>query len=58
MEAVGIFIPVILIGLWVLMGLRIINEYENGVVLRLGLLLRITMLLILICIYELRQNYI
>src|SRR4051794_32580329 len=28
--------PVVLIAIWIVMGLRVINEYENGVVLRLG----------------------
>jgi regulator of protease activity HflC (stomatin/prohibitin superfamily) len=36
MPALGLFIPVGLVVAWFLMGLRIINEYENGVVLRLG----------------------
>jgi len=36
MPALGLLIPVGLVVAWVLMGLRIINEYENGVVLRLG----------------------
>jgi regulator of protease activity HflC (stomatin/prohibitin superfamily) len=36
MPALGLVIPVGLVVAWVLMGLRIINEYENGVVLRLG----------------------
>jgi regulator of protease activity HflC (stomatin/prohibitin superfamily) len=36
MPAVGLFVPVLLVILWVFMGLRVINEYEQGVVLRLG----------------------
>jgi regulator of protease activity HflC (stomatin/prohibitin superfamily) len=36
MPALGLLIPVGLVVAWFLMGLRIINEYENGVVLRLG----------------------
>ncbi len=36
MPALGLVIPVGLVVAWFLMGLRIINEYENGVVLRLG----------------------
>jgi regulator of protease activity HflC (stomatin/prohibitin superfamily) len=36
MPALGLFVPVILVVLWVFMGLRIVNEYEQGVVLRLG----------------------
>ncbi|MFL5262748.1 MAG: slipin family protein [Anaeromyxobacteraceae bacterium] len=36
MPAVGLFIPVIIVVLWVFMGLRVVNEYEQGVVLRLG----------------------
>ncbi len=36
MPALGFAIPVVLVVLYVLMGLRIINEYEQGVVLRLG----------------------
>jgi regulator of protease activity HflC (stomatin/prohibitin superfamily) len=36
MPALGLLIPVGLVVAWVLMGLRIINEYEQGVVLRLG----------------------
>ncbi len=34
--SLGLLIPVLLVVLWVFMGLRIINEYEQGVVLRLG----------------------
>ncbi len=33
---VGFLLPVVLVLLWVFMGLRIVNEYEQGVVLRLG----------------------
>jgi regulator of protease activity HflC (stomatin/prohibitin superfamily) len=36
MPVLGILIPVGLVAAWVLLGLRIINEYEQGVVLRLG----------------------
>jgi len=36
MPAVGLFVPVVIVVLWVFMGLRIVNEYEQGVVLRLG----------------------
>ena len=36
MPAVGLFVPVIIVVLWFFMGLRIVNEYEQGVVLRLG----------------------
>jgi regulator of protease activity HflC (stomatin/prohibitin superfamily) len=36
MPAVGLFVPVIIVVLWVFMGLRVVNEYEQGVVLRLG----------------------
>src|SRR5512141_2453978 len=36
MPALGLLVPVVLVVLWVFMGLRIINEYEQGVVLRLG----------------------
>jgi regulator of protease activity HflC (stomatin/prohibitin superfamily) len=36
MPAVGLFVPVIIVVLWLFMGLRIVNEYEQGVVLRLG----------------------
>ena len=36
MPALGLVIPVGLVVAWFFMGLRIINEYENGVVLRLG----------------------
>jgi regulator of protease activity HflC (stomatin/prohibitin superfamily) len=36
MPALGILVPVVLVVLWFLSGIRIINEYENGVVLRLG----------------------
>ncbi|HEX7488721.1 MAG TPA: SPFH domain-containing protein, partial [Anaeromyxobacteraceae bacterium] len=32
----GLLLPVVLVALWVFMGIRIINEYEQGVVLRLG----------------------
>ena len=32
----GIFIPIALVAGWFVLGLRIINEYEQGVVLRLG----------------------
>jgi regulator of protease activity HflC (stomatin/prohibitin superfamily) len=33
---IGLLIPIVLVGLWFFMGLRVINEYEQGVVLRLG----------------------
>jgi regulator of protease activity HflC (stomatin/prohibitin superfamily) len=36
MPAIGLLVPVVLVVLWVFMGLRIVNEYEQGVVLRLG----------------------
>ena len=36
MPAIGLFVPVIIVVLWFFMGLRIVNEYEQGVVLRLG----------------------
>jgi regulator of protease activity HflC (stomatin/prohibitin superfamily) len=36
MPALGLLVPVVLVLLWVFMGLRIVNEYEQGVVLRLG----------------------
>src|SRR5512133_4246524 len=36
MPALGLLVPVALVVLWVFMGLRIVNEYEQGVVLRLG----------------------
>ena len=36
MPAIGILIPIGLVVGWLVMGLRIINEYEQGVVLRLG----------------------
>src|SRR5512136_2325347 len=36
MPALGLLIPVALVAGWFAMGLRIINEYEQGVVLRLG----------------------
>src|SRR5919204_429347 len=36
MPAVGLFVPVIIVVLWFVMGLRVVNEYEQGVVLRLG----------------------
>jgi regulator of protease activity HflC (stomatin/prohibitin superfamily) len=36
MPAVGLFVPVMLVVLWVFMGLKVVNEYEQGVVLRLG----------------------
>ena len=36
MPAIGLFVPVVIVVAWVLMGLRIVNEYEQGVVLRLG----------------------
>ncbi|HET9597147.1 MAG TPA: slipin family protein [Anaeromyxobacteraceae bacterium] len=34
--SLGVFVPFILIALWFAMGLRVVNEYEQGVVLRLG----------------------
>ncbi len=34
--ALGLLIPVAVVVLWVFMGLRLVNEYEQGVVLRLG----------------------
>jgi regulator of protease activity HflC (stomatin/prohibitin superfamily) len=36
MPALGLLVPVVLVVLWVFMGLRVVNEYEQGVVLRLG----------------------
>ncbi|HVP65780.1 MAG TPA: slipin family protein [Anaeromyxobacteraceae bacterium] len=36
MPALGLFIPVLLVAGWFILGLRIVNEYEQGVVLRLG----------------------
>jgi len=36
MPAIGLLIPVVLVILWLLSGIRIVNEYEQGVVLRLG----------------------
>jgi regulator of protease activity HflC (stomatin/prohibitin superfamily) len=36
MPAIGLAIPLALVVLWFLSGIRIINEYEQGVVLRLG----------------------
>jgi regulator of protease activity HflC (stomatin/prohibitin superfamily) len=36
MPALGLLIPVALVALWIFMGLRVVNEYEQGVVLRLG----------------------
>jgi regulator of protease activity HflC (stomatin/prohibitin superfamily) len=36
MPALGLLIPVLLVAGWLLMGLRVVNEYEQGVVLRLG----------------------
>jgi regulator of protease activity HflC (stomatin/prohibitin superfamily) len=36
MPALGLLIPVLLVAGWFLMGLRVVNEYEQGVVLRLG----------------------
>ncbi|MBI5070818.1 MAG: slipin family protein [Deltaproteobacteria bacterium] len=36
MPVIGILVPIGLVAAWVLLGLRIINEYEQGVVLRLG----------------------
>ena len=34
--SLGVFVPFVLVALWFAMGLRVINEYEQGVVLRLG----------------------
>jgi regulator of protease activity HflC (stomatin/prohibitin superfamily) len=34
--SLGLFVPFILVALWFVMGLRVVNEYEQGVVLRLG----------------------
>src|SRR5512136_652173 len=36
MPALGVLVSVALVALWVFMGLRVVNEYEQGVVLRLG----------------------
>jgi len=36
MPVIGFLVPVGLVVAWVLLGLRVINEYEQGVVLRLG----------------------
>ena len=36
MPLIGIAIPVAVVLLWFLSGIRIVNEYEQGVVLRLG----------------------
>ena len=36
MPAIGFLVPVAIVVAWVFMGLRIVNEYEQGVVLRLG----------------------
>ncbi len=36
MPAIGLLIPVAIVVLWFLAGIRIVNEYEQGVVLRLG----------------------
>jgi regulator of protease activity HflC (stomatin/prohibitin superfamily) len=36
MPAVGAIIPIIIVLGWFLLGLRVINEYEQGVILRLG----------------------
>jgi regulator of protease activity HflC (stomatin/prohibitin superfamily) len=36
MPAIGLFVPVVIVVLWFIMGLRVVNEYEQGVVLRLG----------------------
>jgi regulator of protease activity HflC (stomatin/prohibitin superfamily) len=36
MPALGLLVPVAIVVVWVIMGLRIVNEYEQGVVLRLG----------------------
>lgn len=34
--SLGLLVPFVLIALWLVMGLRVVNEYEQGVVLRLG----------------------
>ena len=34
--ALGLLLPVVLVVLWVFMGLRVVNEYERGIVFRLG----------------------
>ena len=36
MPAIGLFVPVVIVVVWFIMGLRVVNEYEQGVVLRLG----------------------
>jgi len=36
MPAVGAIIPILVVLGWFLLGLRVINEYEQGVILRLG----------------------
>ena len=36
MPALGLLVPIVVVVLWIFMGLRIVNEYEQGVVLRLG----------------------
>ncbi len=36
MPVLGLAVPVAIVVLWFLTGIRIINEYEQGVVLRLG----------------------
>ena len=36
MQLIGLAIPLAIILLWFLSGIRIVNEYEQGVVLRLG----------------------
>src|SRR6266496_3115955 len=36
MPALGLLVPVAVVALWFFMGLRIVNEYEQAVVLRLG----------------------
>jgi len=36
MPAFGLFVPVVIVVVWFIMGLRVVNEYEQGVVLRLG----------------------
>src|SRR5215510_2241473 len=36
MFGIGIAIPVAIVVLWFISGIRVINEYEQGVVLRLG----------------------
>jgi regulator of protease activity HflC (stomatin/prohibitin superfamily) len=36
MPALGLLIPIAIVVLWFLSGIRIVNEYEQGVVLRLG----------------------